>query len=169
MLEQTRRAFHIVSTDDPADTYPGGDLILKVGKQPGRRGANLYFNEMVKKVPAAFPYVMFLDDDDRFATPTAVDTICRYISSPDDLLLWRVDLGDRVVPPVERMGCDPAPGEITGIGVAFHIKNWVDWEPVDFGDYKAIHYLYRRLRPVWIPHILTRMQTGPGMGLKNDL
>jgi hypothetical protein len=169
VLEQTQRAFHIVSTDDPADTYPRGDVVVKVGKQPGHRGANLYFSDMVKKVPPDFQFIMFLDDDDKFCTPDAVETICRHIRTPDDMVLWRVDLGHKVVPPLHLMGCDPVAGEITGIGVAFHIKHWIDWHPTDFGDFKAIHHIWRHTNHIWIPEILTKMQTGPGMGLKNDL
>ena len=165
ILEQTTGAYHIVSTDDAADTYPEGDLVLPVERQPGRCH-NLYFNYMRYHVPNRAPWVVHIDDDDQFTTPDALATIQKHIQDENSLLLWKVDLGEYVVP--TSWGNPPKPGDISGIGFCVHVKHWVPWQGIPYGDYHVISRYYQKLNPVWIPEILTRCQTGPGHGLAID-
>jgi hypothetical protein len=110
-----------------------------------------------------------LDDDDRLLNQFVINTLCKHITHPDVLLLWQVNLHDRVIPEPPYWGHTPQPGHITGIGFCFHVRHWVDWEPTHYGDYQVVKALYPKLRPVWIPEILTEMQTGPGLGNRKDL
>jgi len=170
VMQQTSRAYHIVSLDNPADTYAHGDVLVKVCRDntAGARPENAYFNAMRRRVPPSFPYVMFLDDDDEFTSPEAVAAICRYLT-PDRLVLWKVDMGNGLLLPEDNYwGGPPQPAHISGIGFAFHVQHWHDWIPEHFGDYHVAHQLYRHLSPVWLPHVLTRMQASHGMGQRGD-
>ena len=170
VLNQTRKAWHLITMDDARDDYPDGDEVIKVfGMGSGGRVANLYFNKVLDKIPDAHPWVMFLDDDDQFIGHTALETIENAVTSDDDLLLWQVQFPHGRLVPGGAFGQPPEPGNITGIGFCYHKKHWRDWPPVDFGDYMVISQLYMRLRPVWIDAVLTGMQGGPGMGLRLDL
>ena len=131
------------------------------------RGSNLYFNTLRPYIPKKSPWVMFLDDDDHFLQPNAIETIQNSIQTDDDLLLWQVQFPWGLVPGL-AFGQPPKPGNITGIGFCYHSKHWVDWVPVPFGDYFVIAELYMRLRPVWIDSVLTGLQSGPGHGLRQD-
>lgn len=172
VLNQTRKAFHIVTRDDPKDTYQTGDTVANYFKWPGGgRQSNLYFNytHELDIIPDEHPFVMFLDDDDHFFDSGAIEAIEAAITSDDDLLLWQVGFPEGRLVPGDGFGKPPVPGNITGIGFCYHKKHWVDWPPFDFGDYMVISQLYMKLRPVWIPAVLTAMQIGPGMGQRLDL
>lgn len=166
--EQTIKPYHIISVDTPEDTYAlgKGDTVVHIPQMDGR-ASNLYFNVMRRYIPKKSPWVMFLDDDDHFLTPTAVETIQQHITSDDDLILWQVQFPWGVVPG-QGLGEPPQPGNITGIGFCYHSKHWIDWVPQSFGDYFVIAQLYMRLKPVWIDQILTGMQSGPGHARRLD-
>ncbi len=168
LLAQTHKNyFHLVVTDDPADQYPAGDFVALVGRKEGR-GHNLYFNEVAQHIPASHPWVIFLDDDDRFTTPDALACISGAISTDDDFILWQVQFPQGLIPG-DAWGFPPQPGNITGIGICYHRKHWVDWRAQSFGDFFVISELYNKLRPVWLPSVLTGLQSVPGLGLRADL
>ncbi len=167
VLSQTRPTFHLVITDDPADQYPVGDFVALVERKEGR-GHNTYFNEVRQHIPDSHPWVIFLDDDDAFAAPDALACIAGAIRDSSDLVLWQVQFPDCILPG-KRFGLPPAPGQITGIGFCYHKSHWLDWPPVPLGDFAVIQELYQTLRPVWLNSVLTKMQTGPGHGLRLDL
>lgn len=164
--DQTIQAYHIVSTDDPTDTYPEGDKIVQVEPAIGR-GHNLYFNTMRLYVPSEFPFIIHLDDDDRFSSPFVLEIIRDHIQHSGNLILWKVRAPDRLIP--ERVGQHPVFGEISGIGFAVHVKHWINWQSVPGGDFLVIDHYYRKLKPVWIDTVLTEFQTGAGNGLKMDI
>lgn len=163
VLNQTILPYHIVSTDDPNDTYPEGDCIVQVERAPGR-GHNLYFNTMRYHVPADHPWIVFLDDDDRFTTPHALEIIRENMWTANSLLLWRVVApSGRLIPSDNNFGNPPVFGDITGIGFCFHVRHWVNWQAVPGGDFLVISELYKKLKPIWIDSILTEMiQVGHG-------
>lgn len=168
VIDQTVKPYHIISSDNPADTYPlgRGDIVVHIPAMDGR-ASNLYFNVMRHYIPKKSPWVMFLDDDDEFTSPDAIATIQDNITSDDDLILWQVKFPWGLVPG-QAIGEIPQPGNITGIGFCFHSKHWIDWIPQPFGDYFVITQIYMRLRPVWIDKVLTGMQVGPGHALRRD-
>lgn len=166
---QSVKPYHIISSDDPEDTYAlgKGDHLLHIPAQHGR-GSNLYLNMMRRYIPKKSPWVMFLDDDDHFTDIDAVKKIQNNIRSEDDLLLWQVQFPHGLVPGL-ALGHAPSPGNITGIGFCFHSKHWIDWVSDSFGDYFVIAQLYMRLNPVWIDEVLTGLQSSAGHGLRRDL
>lgn len=167
VLSQKEQVFHLVSTDDPADQYPKADKIIQLEQEQDRRH-NLYFNELRRHVPNTNPWIIFLDDDDKFTTPAALSLINAAIQDDNSLILWRVDFGNgRIVPP--SIGMPPQPGNISGIGFCYHVRHWVDWPGMAFGDFYVISQLYNRLKPVWISDVLTGLQSEPGGGRREDL
>lgn len=167
VLGQRRQPYHIVVSDNPNDDYMEGDRVVRVQHEDGR-GHNLYFNLARLHIPASHPWVIFLDDDDAFDTPDALDIIAENILRTDDLVLWQVQFPDRLVPG-EMIYLPPQAGHITGIGFCYHSAHWIDWKPYACGDFLVINELYAQLRPVWIDRVLTKMQIGPGHGLQKDL
>lgn len=165
---QTNAPFHLVISDNMADTYPEGDKVVRLPISTQGRGTNQYFNWVREHIPDTHPWVMFLDDDDVLRWNTAVGLLETTPESDNDLLLWQVAFPDRLVPG-DGFGQPPVPGNISGIGFCYHKRHWVDWPGVAFGDYMVISQLYMRLRPVWIDADLTGLQAGPGMGQCNDL
>jgi len=168
VLAQTRPAFHLVISDDSEDAYPEGDKVVRLPIRSEGRGVNQYFNWVFQHIPAAHPWVMFLDDDDQLQNSAAIETIERSILMDDDLLLWQVQFPQNRLIPGAAFGQVPAPGNISGIGFCYHARHLIDWPGVDFGDFMVISQLYNRLRPVWINAVLTGVQTGQNMGKRND-
>jgi len=167
VLAQTEKAYHLVGYDDPEDRYPVGDEVVYLEAHPGR-GHNLYFNTLHYYIPKSHPWVIFLDDDDQMTTPNALRIIREHITGDDDLLLWQVQFPDgRLVP--SQVGKAPEAGEISGLGFCYHMKHWQQWPGMGFGDFFVISQLYTKLKPVWIPQVLTGLQTVPGGGRKEDL
>lgn len=169
VLEQTRPAYHLIISDDPADSYLEGDKVVRLPIRAQGRGINQYFNWVREHIPDAHPWVMFLDDDDQLQNPAAIETIERSIVMDDNLLLWQVQFPQNRLIPGAAFGQVPAPGNISGIGFCYHARYWIDWPGVDFGDFMVISQLYNRLYPVWINAVLTGLQTGQNMGKRNDL
>lgn len=167
VLAQTVRPYHIVISDEPEDDYMEGDLVLRLPKQEGR-GHNLYMNAARPHIPPSHPWVMFLDDDDRFEQSAAIETICNSIRSADDVLLWQVQFPHGLIPG-GMIYLIPQMGNISGIGFCYHSKHWEDWQPIPCGDYYVINKLYRTLHPVWINAVLTGLQAAPGHGHRWDL
>lgn len=167
---QTMPAYMVISRDDPTDTYmfqgDGPDCtVIDVDREPGR-GHNLYFNTMRYYVPKTAPWVIHLDDDDRFTHPQALERICNAITGENDLILWKVQMPGRVIP--STIGERPRYGEITGIGFAVHVRHWHNWQSVTGSDFLVIDHYYTKLNPVWIDEILTEFQAGPGAGARMD-
>lgn len=115
--------------------------------------ANLYFNEMYKRITGG--YVMFLDDDDEAVDADRILSLCE----EDKVLLWRVQSRTgALVPSDENMGRIVA-GDISGIGVCFHSKylHLAQWEPWRRGDYRVIRSLVSRVEPKWTQGVFTKM------------
>lgn len=167
VITQSLPAYHLVGYDSPDDTYPVGDEVVFLDAAIGR-GHNLYFNTLRHYVPQTHPWVIFIDDDDKFMRTDALAMIRQAIRTEQDMILWRVDFGKgRVVP--GTIGLPPVAGNISGIGFCYHIKNWVSWPGMPYGDFFVISRLYEKLNPVWLPEVLTGIQKEPGLGRKNDL
>lgn len=162
--------YRIVSRDNTHDTYmyndPSPNIVIEMNQEAGR-GHNLYFNTMRLYVQSDFPWIIHLDDDDRFTRPDALQIIADHIQHNNQLILWRVRAHDRIIP--EHLGHRPMFGDITGIGFAVHAKHWINWQAVPGGDFLVIDQYYRTLEPVWIDEILTEFQSLPGGGRREDI
>lgn len=165
---------HLVSTDDPADTYVEGDIVVPVVRN-GRWSWNDYMNKLMAAVPDD-GWIMWLDDDDRFTTPHSLAVACEQITSPDDLLIWKMKFPRRLVrtgtiPRSCQWRRTPRRGDIASACVMFHSK-WrklAHWPTRSCADYYAITGLYSKLRPVWIDAVLTELQGMPGRGKRKDI
>lgn len=151
------------------DTFSG--LIEKKGDDEtyGRPfPSNHYFNHLFPHLQDG--YTMCLDDDDGFVSSTSAQEIMGKISGEDDLILWRTQIGDRIVPNDDNFGKEPVLLDISGIAFCCHskhLKNYVS-EPYKRWDYRLIADLYKKLNPIWIDKVLTKIQgkhAGQGMRL----
>lgn len=166
VVTQSVKPYHLVGYDNTDDTYPEGDEVAYLVYAPGR-GHNLYFNTLRHYIPRKSPWVIFLDDDDKFMRLDALALIRDAITSENDIILWRVDFGNnRLVP--ARIGETPEPGNISGLGFCYHSKHWVNWPGYPMGDFFVISQLYKSLNPIWLPDVLTGLQAEPGMGKRMD-
>ena len=167
VITQSLAAYHLVGYDSTDDTYPVGDDVVYLEAAIGR-GHNLYFNTLRHYVPKTHPWIIFLDDDDKFMRADALHMIRAAIRHNDDMVLWRVDFGNgRLVP--GSIGLPPVAGNVSGIGFCYNVKNWVSWPGMAYGDFFVISQLYNSLNPVWLPEVLTGLQSEPGGGKKLDL
>lgn len=164
---QTEPFFHIVSQDSSRDNYVGADVFrFFVYKTQGERAHNLYFNEIRHCVPSYYPWVIFLDDDDTFTRPDALQIIAENIQSENDLILWRVNMAGQIIP--DSIPGRIEPGQVTGIGFCVHAKHWIDWQAIPAGDFDVISRYAERLNTVWIDAVLTATQGKPGLGRRID-
>jgi len=125
---------------------------------------NLHLNELQKYVKGG--WIMYLDDDDKFINPDSLKIIVDNIENENQILLWRVDINGQIVPSNDGFGRIIA-GNISGIGFMFHSKHLpVDWGSWNFGDYRVISSLTKRLQQKWIDLVLTQTQGSPNYGQK---
>lgn len=131
--------------------------------------ANLYLNDLQEKVKSGF--IIYLDDDDKFADETAISQIAKYFKNKKSLVFWRVKKGDRLIPNNKNWKKRPVCKDICGIGIAFHVDDMIKWEPYKLGDYRIAKALYKKIKKkVWIDSVLTQTQTfNSGMGRKMDI
>jgi len=170
ILNQTHKNInHIVGSDTECNYYD--DYIKlehqKLDPQPDRLASyaapwNLHLNELAKHVEDG--WVMYLDDDDKFIYNNSVETIVNNIENEDEMLLWRVDINGVVYPNDAHFG-KIVPGNITGIGFMFHSKylpvRWYSW---NFGDYRVMNELSKKIKQRWINLVLTQTQGKPNYG-----
>ena len=72
----------IVHTDDPADTYVSGDIIIRgerLKKSPQMTAPyNLYNNTLLRSIPDGEGWYHFIDDDDLYAAPDVIEKLVKY-------------------------------------------------------------------------------------------
>lgn len=173
ILEQTYKNInHIVGSDVECDYLDDIDVIkltLKpVDPKPDGLASypapwNAHCNELNKHVKDG--WIMYLDDDDKFVTPNAVQIIVDNIEHENQIVMWRVDINGLIVPR-EAILKDVRPGNISAIGFLFHSKYLpVDWGSWNFGDYRVITQLLNKgLEKKWISRVLTQTQGNPNFG-----
>jgi len=131
---------------------------------------NDYLNQLGRYINDG--WVLYLDDDDEFLTPNAIQVIVDNITTNNDMLLWQVKLIARIVPNDDYFGQEPKLFHITGIGFMFHSSHLykVHWLSYKYADYHVIKNLYNELKPIWIKQVLiaTQRTQGKGMGLRED-
>jgi hypothetical protein len=104
VLNQTyKKIVTIVHSDDPRDEYVRGDIIIRgtaYGPEYGNGTYNLYYNKLLKKIPDGPGWYHFLDDDDEYASPDAIE---RFVdaSKRDHVNVARVIRWDGVIFPRE--------------------------------------------------------------------
>ena len=66
--------------------------------------------------------IAFLDDDDLFTEPTAIEKIVNCIRNEDDLLIWKTQFADKVLP-ARSFGLQVARYEFPSFCFMFHSKH----------------------------------------------
>lgn len=156
ILAQTyKKINHIVGCQEECYYFPAAHRVEK--KDTGRLPHNLYLNEFGQKVKTG--WVMYLDDDDEFKRNDAAQIIIDNCKDEDTLLIWKVSIGDVVVPEPDYWE-KIVPAHISGIGFAFHSKHLplAQWQPVRRGDYDVIVRLSQKLKVKWLDEVLTGTQ-----------
>jgi len=123
---------------------------------------NLYLNELAKYVKEG--WIIYLDDDDKFVSNQAVETIVHNIENEDYMMFWRVNINGIIYPNDQMFGKIVA-GNISGIGFTFHSKHLpVDWGSWNFGDYRVMTQLAGKISQKWVDLVLTQTQGRPNLG-----
>ena len=171
ILNQTHKKInHIVGSDTECDYYDVIKLQLQKSTYPKpdmfasyEAPWNLHLNELGKYAKEG--WVMYLDDDDKFVSPDSISIIINNIENENQILFWRVDINNWIVPDDNGFGKVIA-GNISGIGFMFHTKHLpVDWGSWNFGDYRVMTQLVaKNLQHKWINLVLTQTQGKPNFG-----
>lgn len=171
---------HIISVDDDKSIdyvekenceYITVDKIKR--KNPTDAPYNFYLNKLNEEVKDG--WVMYLDDDDIFMTPDALEKIASNIKHEEQLLLWRVQFPNRVIPENPHWEQRPTVTHISMIGFMYHSK-YIDKMKFDgerCADYRYITKLYNMIDDVvWIDDVHTGIQRTDsmgGLGTRDDL
>jgi hypothetical protein len=151
-----------------------------VGYPPGHtdQGAiffNGYFtrmHEFVREIGAQpDDWVTYLDDDDMFTSPGAVQVLMDAIDGPHTrLVVGRLQMpSGEILPPDEAMGCRPVYNSTSGSGWMFRVKDLdlVKWRTDVHSNYLAIQGLYDRTEPwevAWTHAVVAQLQRPEGIG-----
>lgn len=131
---------------------------------------NLYFNHMHKRCNEGL--IMYLDDDDKLNDKEAIQKIVNEYKKGNELIFWRVKIGNKIIPDNEHFGQEPVLFNISGIGFAFHTDyiNHAEWEAWKRGDYRVATKLYKTIKTKsWINELLAVSQDGAHRGLPIDM
>lgn len=159
----------IVHTDNPADTYVEGDIILRGDPFPddlGRAPYNLYCNRLLDSIPDWPGWFMFLDDDDALHAP---DTIERLVaaSKHDYINVARVIRWNNEVFPKDFGSCHSFQTECFMIHTDY--KSLGRWWANRGGDHYYTRQITDKLPTNWIHDlIIARAQEGKGHGRRYD-
>ncbi len=176
---------HIVSYDDedtnkylipykilPVNCVPKKGILKKETTPESEYGRpfpfNLYINKLKDHVSSG--WIMGLDDDDKFYSDDGLEKIVSHITSENDLILWRVKIGETIVPSDVNFG-KIVVRDISGIGFLVHSKWYKDYqiEPYRRADFRLIKYLSKKLNTIWINEVFTQTQGNTcGMGIAKD-
>ena len=116
---------------------------------------NLYCNELLERVKNG--WIIFLDDDDMFASSYALKIINSSLNNTNNLLFWKFKRPDRLVyPNINILAKDT----IASCGYCFHskYKDLSQWTLGQQGDYNYINGLVKQnnFNKVFIDEILTK-------------
>lgn len=152
--DRSMKINHIVGSEVDCDYYTAIKLRPKEGKL---LPWNLHLNELAEHVKTG--WVMYLDDDDKFMSPTSVQEIVDEIDNEDQLLIWKVQISTWTAPNDKHFGKVIKKGQVSGIGILFHSKHLpVPWKAQPAGDFHVIEYLSKKLEVKWVNKILTGIQ-----------
>ena len=103
---------------------------------------NLYCNDLLKKVNSG--WIIFLDDDDKFHTKTALSRINKRISNDNDIIFWKFKIKAKEIYP--RNINKIQSGQIANSSYCFHSKyrNKAQWISTQTGDYHFINTLLKK-------------------------
>lgn len=133
---------------------------------------NLYFNEMYKLCKPG--YIMFLDDDDCFASRDALSKIIKGGGNSKAVIFWKVSILNMIVPSSSNFGKAPVCCDISGIGMAFHSDyiRFAYWDEYNKSDYRVANSLWQNVENrIFIDEVLTKSNRlkNRGHGKRDDL
>lgn len=164
----------IVHTDDPRDTYIEGDIIVKGNRfspLEGKAPYNLYNNRLLDSIPEEPGYYCFLDDDDMYTEPRAIE---KFVSQceEDKINVCRVIRWNKTIYPKKWKECNTFQTECFMLHTKH--KNSARWWANEGGDHYYTGQLTRRdenpLEINWIDDLIVcEAQTGKGHGKRIDI
>lgn len=136
---------------------------------------NLYCNRLMDEVEDG--WIFFLDDDNIFKDDSSVNTIMNSTDSEDDLLIWKGEIHNKIIPSFS-FGKGVALADIDTFCFMFHSKHkWAaQWDEVKESDFRVALKLFRLLKVKWIDKIIAKVNnditlhgpTGVGLGNRKD-
>jgi hypothetical protein len=131
---------------------------------------NLYFNSMYPRIDKGL--ILYLDDDDCYPETNSIEKIVNEYKKGNELIIWKVKIGNKVIPEPEYFGKEPAVFQISGIGFAFDAKYKAHaiWEEFKRGDFRVAKKLFNIIpKCIHINEILACSQDGAHHGMAIDL
>lgn len=131
---------------------------------------NVYFNKMYDYIKDGL--ILYLDDDDKYNDNEALQKIVEEYKKGNELIFWRVKIGNKIIPENEYFGKAPVVFQINGTGFAFDskYKNIALWEPWKRGDFRVASILHSKINnKSYINEVLTSAQDGAHHGLAIDI
>ena len=135
-------------------------------KNHGHFPYNLYCNQMHQQVDDD-SWVMYLDDDDIFMTPDALDTMQKYFNNPDQMLIWKCQFPDGTKPSNTYFKRGVRAIGYPAICFCFHSKwlEYANWDDRKGSDSRVIYNLSRKIpKIIWINRVLTSINYAQKMG-----
>lgn len=159
----------IVHSDDPRDEYVAGDIIIKgvaFGPAYGDGTYNLYNNRLLKAIPDGPGWFHFIDDDDEYASPDAIEKFVKF-SKRDHINVAHVRRWNNTVWP-KHWGT-----QISYQTECFFLhtdhKHKAKWPGNRNGDHYYSKQLTKILPINWIDELTAcKAQSGKGNGKKLD-
>jgi hypothetical protein len=133
---------------------------------------NNYLNQLLEY--ACVGYVIYLDDDDCFASDDSLSELASIIlETKAELIFWRVLFPDGLIVPsdINWEKRTPVNRDMSGIGFCHSTDVIPTWEPWKRGDYRVAKYLTENTqKEYWFNNIITTTQRekAGGYGLKDD-
>jgi hypothetical protein len=81
---------------------------------------NLYFNSMYGRIDKGL--ILYLDDDDCYTIENSIQKVVNEYKKGNELIIWKVKIGNKIIPEPQYFGKEPAVFQISGIGFAFDAK-----------------------------------------------
>jgi len=160
----------IVHTDNEDDEYVTGDIIIKGSKYPRSVGSgtyNLYNNALLDAIPDERGWYHFIDDDDMYATPDALEKFVAG-SKRNHINIARSDRGYGNIWPKTWKGQRSFQTECFFLHTDH--KNLGRWWASRAGDHNYSRQITDKLLINWIDDLIVcKAQEGKGRGWCLDL
>lgn len=160
----------IVHTDNDADTYVSGDIIIKGSPKSGpdiTAPYNLYCNDLLAAIPDVPGWYCFMDDDDIYMSPSVISEFVNK-AKVDAVNVARTEReGGQILPKYWR-------GQKSFQTQCFLLhtnhKKKFSWWGKTAGDHNYTEQLTKTMSINWVDGlILSRSQDGKGNGTRMDL
>jgi glycosyltransferase involved in cell wall biosynthesis len=159
----------IVHTDDPADDYVTGDIIVRGEKNQGKGTApyNLYNNALMKAIPDGPGYYCFIDDDDMYYNDTVIERMMQ-LAVPDKINVCHVERWSGTIWPAKWGNQRSFQTECFFLHTDH--KDKATWWGNKGGDHHYTSQLTAQMQINWIDEIIMcKAQEGKGHGKRFDL